>query len=701
MRKLAAIMFTDIVGYSSLMSKDESLALQVLKKNRELHKSALSRFNGEFIKEIGDGTLSIFQSSWDAVNCAIDIQNIVNRESSFQLRIGIHIGDIVISDNDVFSDGVNIASRIQALCEPGGIFISEIVYNDIKNKTGIKARCIGEKSLKNIDQPVNIYTITSECAESILEQQKSAKETHSQFKKVQHNIPRVSSGRKLYIGIAAAIIIAIILSVGYLLSHKKPGIKKSLSDTEESVKKEGEFIWTNSIAVLPFTDLSPEKDQEYFCDGMSEELINVMTQIPELKVVARTSAFSFKGKEIDVRDIGEKLNVKTILEGSVRKSGNQLRISAQLIDVNNGYHLWSQTYNRELKDVFAIQDEIASAIITALKNRLLPEEKERIEKKQTENMEAYQLYLKGRFYWNKRNREGFERAIQYFNQAIEKDSSYAIAYAGLADVYITMGGYFFMAPKESGDKAQVAARKALALDETLAESHTTLATIFKNDWDWTNAEKEFKRALELNPNYPTGHHWYGEFLVEMGRFNDGLSEIKKAQELDPLAPILYVVMAYFLAGMHRYDEGIQQIMKAFEIDQNFSTAHAVLGQLYLLKGKGGDAILEVRKAIELSDSSLEYIAYLGYTYGLLGQKEEAKKILRKFEQLEKQQYISSYLIGALYLGIGEKDQAFVWFNRAIEKHDYGMLYLKIDPNFDPIRGDPRFVELMKKVGLEK
>ena len=699
-RKLAAIMFTDIVGYSALMSRDEKLAMSILRKNREIHKIAVRKFNGEYIKEIGDGTLSIFQSSFDAFHCAIEIQNVCSKEPLFKLRVGIHTGDIILKEGDVFGDGVNIASRIEAICEPGGLFITETVYNDIKNKTGIEAEYIGEKSLKNIDQPLKVYAISAEYFNHIREQEKAGHKIQYQPEEDRYKFSRIRSNRRLYLGITAVIIVAIILSVGYILSHKNPGLKTSPSDLEESSKNKGELIWINSIAVLPFTDLSPEKDQEYFCDGMSEELINILTNIPELKVVARTSAFSFKGKEIDVREIGKKLDVKTILEGSVRKSGNQLRISAQLIEVKNGFDLWSQTYNRELKDVFAIQDEISSAIVVALKTRLLPEEKKRIEKKQTENAEAFQLYLEGRFYWNKRNREGFEKAIQYFNQAIGKDSSYAVAYAGLADAYETMGSYYFLSPKESVYNAQFAARKALALDETLAEPHTTLASLFEDDWDWTNAEKEYRRALELNPNYVTGHQWYGEFLVETGRFNDGLNELKKAQELDPLAPILYVSMADFLTGMHRYEEGTRQIMKALGIDQNFSRAHAILGQLYLYKGEGDNAIREMKKAIELSDSSLEYVASLGFAYGFLGQKEEAEKILRKFIQLEKQQYVSPYLIGSLYLGIGEKDQAFTWFNRAIEKHDYGMLYLKIDPVFDAIRGDPRFDELMRKVGLQ-
>jgi eukaryotic-like serine/threonine-protein kinase len=455
----------------------------------------------------------------------------------------------------------------------------------------------------------------------------------------------------------------------------------------------------DSMAVLPFVSGGADSTSEYLSDGFTESLINILSKLPGIKMMSSSSVFRFKGKDIDPQKAAGELGVAAVLTGHITQRGDNLAISVELINAKDNSHIWGDRYSRKLSDVIALQTEISQEISNQLKITLTSDEQKRLMKPATENTEAYQLYLKGRFYWNKRNREGFERAIQYFNQAIEKDPSYALAYAGLADAYVTMAGYFLITPKESADKAQTAARKALTLDETLAEPHTTLATLFENNWDWANAEKEYKRVLELNPNYATGHQWYGEFLTERGRFDDGLIELRKAQELDPLSPIAYVSMASVLAGMHRYDEGIQQIKKAFEVDQNFSRAHAVLGLLYLLKGKGTDAIQETRKAVELSDSSLEYIANLGFIYGSLGQKEEAEKILKKFLQLEKQQYVSPYLIGALYLSTGDNDQAFVWFNRAVEKHETAMLYMKIDPTFDPIRRDSRFAELMKKVGL--
>lgn len=459
---------------------------------------------------------------------------------------------------------------------------------------------------------------------------------------------------------------------------------------------------SKSIAVLPFTNMSDSKEDEYFSDGLTEDIITQLSKIRGIeKVIARTSVMRYKESDKSVREIAKELDVATVLEGSVRRVGNQIRIVAQLIDAESEGHLWAETYDKELTQIFAIQSDVAQRIAAALKTKLSPSEKEKIEKKQTENTEAYQLCLKGRFYWNKRNKEGFEKAIYYFNQAIGKDPAYALAYAGLADVYAVMGSYFLITPKESVEKARAAAQKSLAIDEYIAEPHAALAAQYESyDWDWSNAEREYRRAIDLNPNYATAHQWYGEFLSNMGRLDEGVSEIRKAQELDPLSPIVYVSLGGWpLFALHRYDEGIQQLKKALEIDANFSRAYFVLGQAYLLTGKHDDAILEIKKAIEFSDSSLEYIAWLGFAYGNIGQKNEAEKILGSLLQLEKRQYVSPYLIGEIYIGMGEKDSAFIWLNRAVEAHDNAMEFLKIDPTVNSIRGDGRFAELMKKVGL--
>jgi serine/threonine protein kinase/Tfp pilus assembly protein PilF len=456
----------------------------------------------------------------------------------------------------------------------------------------------------------------------------------------------------------------------------------------------------DSMAVLPFISGSMDTTSEYLSDGFTESLINILSKLPGMKMMSSNSVFRFKGKEIDPQKAASELGVAAVLAGHITQRGDNLSISVELINAKDNSHIWGDRYNRKLSDVIALQTEISQEISNQLKITLTSDEQKRLMKPATDNTEAYRLYLKGRFYWKKRSKEGFEKAIQCFNQAIEKDPSYALAFAGLADVYMSMGSYFFLTPKEWTEKAGAAARKALTLDETLAEPHATITALFEANRDWENAEREYKRCLELDPNYATGHQWYGEFLSYMGRFNEGLIEIRKAQELDPLSPVAYYAAAYIpLTAMHRYDEAIQEIKKLFEIDQNFPLGHTALGLLYFLKGKSSEAIKEMKRAIELSDSSLEFIANLGYIYGFSGQRQEAEKILRKFLQLEKQQYVSPYLIGELCLGIGEKDQAFLWFNLAAMEDYFTMERMKTDPIFDPIRGDPRFAELLKKVGL--
>jgi len=333
---------------------------------------------------------------------------------------------------------------------------------------------------------------------------------------------------------------------------------RSLRKTLESEALKDQDATTKthpSIAVLPFTNLSVDKEQEYFCDGMAEEIISALTHVEGLHIVARTSAFAFKGEKLDVREIGKRLNVGTVLEGSVRKAGNRLRISAQLINVADGYHLWSEKYDRDMEDIFAIQDEISLAIVDKLKVKLLGEEKAALVKRYTDNLEAYSLYLKGRYHWSKRTPEGIKKAIQHFKQVIEKDPNYALAHAGLADCYSMLEQARVLPAKEAFPKAKAAVTKALEIDETLAEAHTSLAFVrWYYDWDWAGAEKEFLRAIELNPNYPTGHQWYAVYLAEMGRPAEAISEIKKAQELDPLLVIINIASAWILICARQYDQ---------------------------------------------------------------------------------------------------------------------------------------------------
>jgi serine/threonine protein kinase/Tfp pilus assembly protein PilF len=484
----------------------------------------------------------------------------------------------------------------------------------------------------------------------------------------------------------------------------KSELKSIISEKQPSRKKP-----RPSIAVLPFANLSADKEQEYFCDGMAENLINALTHVEDLRVVARTSAFSFRGKEMDVREIGRQLKVETLLEGSVRKAGNRLRIGAQLVNVADGYHLWSEKYDRDIgdmccpEDIFAIQDEISLAVVDKLKVKLLGEEKAKLVKRHTKDLEAYDLYLKGRFFWNKRTQEGYQKSLGYFQQAIDRDPTYALAYAGIADCYDLLGWYDYLPPEEAFPRARAAAEKALEMDDTLAEANASLGWISANyEWDWRTAESKYKRAIELNPSYATVHQWYAEYLSYMGRHDESITEAKRAQELDPLSIIINNDLGQVLYYARQYDQAIEQLQKTLELDANFVVAHFFLAFLYAQKAMYDEALAEVQKAMDLSagDDSL-MLAQLGAIYSYSGRRDEANKVLDELHQLSKQRYVSPFYMALIYMGFGQKDQAFEWLERAYKERDHWLETLKVHPWLDSLRPDPRFRALLKRIGLEK
>jgi len=472
----------------------------------------------------------------------------------------------------------------------------------------------------------------------------------------------------------------------------------------EALKQEtSEIERRPSIAVLPFTNLSADKEQEYFCDGMAEEIINVLTRLESLRVVARTSAFAFKGKHEDIRGIGRKLNVETLLEGSVRKAGNRLRISAQLINVADGYHLWSEKYDRDLEDVFAIQDEISQAIVDKLKVRLLGAEKAKLVKRHTDDLEAYNLYLKGRWFWNRRTEAGLKKAIEYLKQAIERDPSYVLPYTGIADCYNILGWYGYLPPKKAFPRAKAAAEKSLEMDDTLAEAHTSLAAVREfYDWDWLAAEREYKRAIERNPSYAPAHHRYAEYLSYMGRHEESIAEVKRAKELDPLSLIINAVVGEVYYFARQYDQAIEASQRVIEMDPNFVVAHFLLAFPYAQKAMYNEAIAEAQKAMDLAGGGIPlFVAQLGTIYSYSGKRDEAKKVLDELYELSKHRYVSPFYTALIYVGLGQKDQAFEWLEKAHEEHDHPLETLKVDPMLDSVRSDPRYTALLKKMGLEK
>jgi len=467
-------------------------------------------------------------------------------------------------------------------------------------------------------------------------------------------------------------------------------------------EKIGETKLKKSIAVLPFIDLSPKKDKEYFCDGMAEELINSLTKISDLRVVARTSAFSFREKNLDVPEIGRRLNVETILEGSVRKAGNRLRITAQLINVADGYHIWSDKYDRDMEDIFAIQDEISLAIVDNLKVKLLGREKAKLVKRYTDNLEAYKLYLKGRFFWNKRNEIGVKKGLEYFQQAVKKDKGYTLAYSGMADCYLILSWYGAFPQKEAYQKAKEAALKALEIDDMLAEAHTSLAFIkLLADWDWASTDREFKRAIELNPNYITAHHWRSFCLFFRARFDEAIEEMKQALELDPFSLIINCDLGWVYYYARQYDQAIEALQKTLEMDPNFVSAHSFLGRVYLQKSMYKEALAEFQKEKEPSRGWMQSVETLfAIAYLKMGKKKEAQQVLDDMIERTKQEYVSPYHIALLCFTLGENDLGFEWLDRAYKERDHWLLYLNAEPMFDTVRPDPRFTKLIKKIGFE-
>lgn len=460
-------------------------------------------------------------------------------------------------------------------------------------------------------------------------------------------------------------------------------------------------VESKSVAVLPFVNMSADKDNEYLSDGITEELCTALAQVRGLRVPARTSCFVFKGKTDDIQKIGQQLHVATVLEGSVSKSGNTLRITAQLINVADGFHLWATNYDREMSDLLALRSEIAQQVVAAMRVQLLPGEKEQLEKKGTENAEAHRLYLLGLSFWNQRTGDGIKRALDYFEQALAKDPNYALAHAGLADCYIVLPEYAGVPTKEAMPKARAAALDALKLDDTLGEAHAALASVREFYWDWQGADAEYRRAIELTPNYATAHHWYSSLLRELGRFEEASREIQRAQELDPLSLVINVNVGEILYFRGHYDQAIAIYCTVLELNPNFNPAHWDLGHAYLMKRMYSEAITEFQ-TIRASVGNTSYgLGSLGYAYGMSGRVNEARKVLDELTGFLQQGEEVQIDIALVYNGLGDREKALDWLGKAFEAKAYWMVELKVEPHWQNLGSEPRFVALLKKMGLEK
>jgi serine/threonine protein kinase/tetratricopeptide (TPR) repeat protein len=458
----------------------------------------------------------------------------------------------------------------------------------------------------------------------------------------------------------------------------------------------GETI--DSVAVLPFVNASADPNTEYLSDGITESLINSLSQLPHLKVMSRDSAFMYKGKDTDARTVGQALGVRAVFKGRVMQRGDDLEISAELVDARDNSHIWGQQYSRKSSDIFALPGELAKEITSMLRMRLTGEDDKRMAKSFTANPEAYQDYLKGRYWWNKRSEEGLNKAITYFQQAIAKDPAYALAYSGLADSYNSLGSGF-VAPKEAFPKAKEATLKALEMDDTLAEAHASLGYIKANyDLDWSGGEREFQRAIELNPSDATAHEFYGVALYRMGRFKEGIAESKQALELDPLSLINNRSLGIAFYAARHYDQAIEQFQKTLELDPTFLAAHQWLGNAYVQKSMYKEGIAEIEKDLAISPGYPLSLSWLGYAYAVAGRRADAERVLDQLNELSKQKHVPAVDRARIYASLGEKDKAFEWLEKGYE--DRSIVGINVQPPFDPLRSDPRFADLLRRMNLQ-
>jgi adenylate cyclase len=637
-RRLAAIMFTDLVGFTALSQRNESLALLVLDEQRELLRPIFNKHGGREVKTIGDSFLVDFPSALNAVKCAYEIQKTAREFNNSQpeerrasLRIGIHLGDILESHGDISGDSVNVASRIESLADSGGVCLTRQVYDQVQNKFELPLTSLGPKSLKNVASQIEVYKMV---------------------------LPWDSAGTVL--------------------------------PAERDARR---------IAILPFANVSPDPVDEYFSDGMTDELIAVLSKISGLRVIARTSVMRFKGEKTSANRIGQELKVGSLVEGSVRKSKNRVRITVQLVDTQSEEDLWTETYDRDLQDIFSVQSDIAQQVAKALELRLGVRESSALRQQQTQNPDAYSLYLKGRNRWNLRSENEINRAIKYFEEAIGRDPRYALAYAGLADCYSIFGYYGFRRAAVVFPRAKELAEKALSLNETIAEPHASLGqALMQYYFDWQRAGSELDRALELNPSYATAHFWRATHYMAHGRISDSLTQARKAVELDPLSMIILTDAARDLYLARRYDESIDQYRKSLEVDPNFPIAHKGLAEVYSQIGKHDEAVSEIEKAIALSGRSIFILDDLGYIYARAGKRDEATKVLKDLDRLASDEYVPAYGRAVIHTALGNNEEALNWLEKSYEERSF-LVYLKVDPAFDILRKEERLVAILEKMGL--
>jgi TolB-like protein/Flp pilus assembly protein TadD/predicted Ser/Thr protein kinase len=509
----------------------------------------------------------------------------------------------------------------------------------------------------------------------------SAAELRADLKRMQRGATAGAAGAMRRPRIALASALAVVLAGASLYWLNRPG---------QAI---------DSLAILPFANVGADPNKEYLSDGIAENLINSLSQLPALRVTARSLAFRYKGPQVDPQRAGRDLHVRAVLTGRMTERDGALNIQAELMNVNDGAQIWGGQYNRRFSEILDLQEEIARTVSGKLGLKATVDHQKRLGKRSTENTEAFQLYLKGRYYWNRRTEQALKRAVEYFQQAIDKDPGYALAYAGLADCYAIYNSYQVELPRESGPKAKAAATKALEIDSTLAEAHASLAMIrMVYEWDWAGAEREFQRAIELDPEYATARHWYAVCLAATGRSEQAIASLKRAQELDPLSLPISADLGLVLIFARRDDEAIEQARKVLEMDPNFAAGHRHLGLANEQKAMYTEALAEFQKAVDVSPDNPFAQGFLGHAQAMAGNREKARQTLSHMLELSRRRYVSPFDIAVIYTGLGDKERALEWLRKSLDDRSLWTIFLNVDPRFDRLRADPRFASLLRRIG---
>jgi TolB-like protein len=639
-RKLAAIMFTDMVGYTALMQENEKLAKENRDRHRNVLQVAVENFHGKILQYYGDGTLSVFDSSVEAVQCAVGIQNSLLRPPEIPLRIGIHSGDVAYDQEGVYGDGVNIASRIESLAIPGSVLVSEKVFDDLKNHPDFQTKSLGLFELKNVKKPLEVFAIS-------------------------HGSLKVPS-------------------------------KKEIRGKATTIYQ--------SIAVLPFVNMSADPENEYFSDGIAEEILNALTKVQDMQVTSRTSSFVFKNKNVDIREIGRVLDAKTVLEGSVRKSGDRVRITAQLIDTENGYHLWSETYDRNLTNIFELQDELSIKIVHQLRKALGGERHaEALVKHKKTNEQAYSQYLKGMYSLNRYTPEDVRKAMQYFEEAIRMQDDFANPYAQLAYCYGYLGATGQLKAENAYKKANELGEKARQLDPTLYQAYLIMALgdlYYTGDMD--RAYLNFMEAMRLNPGAADIYQYYTIYLGAIGNLNEALENIEKAVDLDPLSLPINNWYGMVLLMFKRYDDAIARYDFVLSLDPTFRAALEAKGWAQFFKGEKTEAIKTFEQYQSMTGSPLKGLNGLGFAYGATGQTEKAREIIKKMEQRKQVEPDVDLDIdfAMVYAGLGEYEKSVEHLKRSFAMRN-GLTFFIHHPVWDKTRKDENFVRFMRAFAAEK